>query len=185
MGPGLLMGTHVTVFGTSLDPASRSQVMAREALRCLRARGVSARLIDLRESNLPVYGRLGSHESPPAVELRKEVGRSTHILFAVAIYNWDVCASAKNLLEFLTDNELLGKTVGFLCAAGGKGSYMSVMSFANSLMLDFRCWIVPRFVHAVRDDFEGDTIKSPQVIERIDLLTREMFAREEAVTRPA
>jgi FMN reductase len=37
------------------------------------------------------------------------------------------------------------KVVGFLCAAGGKSSYMSVMRLANSLMLDFRCLIIPHF----------------------------------------
>ena len=43
--------------------------------------------------------------------------------------------------------------VGFLCAAGGLGSYMSIMSLANSLMLDFRTVIVPRFVYATGDAF--------------------------------
>jgi FMN reductase len=35
---------------------------------------------------------------------------------------------------------------------------MSLMPFANSLMLDFRCVIVPRFVYSTYNDFEGDTI---------------------------
>ncbi len=45
------------------------------------------------------------------------------------------------------------KIVGFLCAAGGMSSYMSVMAYANSLMLDFRCVIIPRFVYATGDIF--------------------------------
>ncbi len=50
---------------------------------------------------------------------------------------------------------------------------MSVMSFVNSLMLDFRCWIIPHFVYAVRED---NAIKDPEIPSRIDGLTREMFA---------
>ena len=42
-----------------------------------------------------------------------------------------------------------GKPVGFVCAAGGRSSYMAVLGLANSLMLDFRCLIVPRFVASV------------------------------------
>jgi hypothetical protein len=54
---------------------------------------------------------------------------------------------------------------------------MSVMSFANSLMLDFRCWIVPRFVYATGGDFEGDTIKSPEINNRLDQMLTEMFEK--------
>ena len=32
-------------------------------------------------------------------------------------------------------------------------SYMSVMAYANSLMLDFRCVIIPRFVYATGSAF--------------------------------
>ncbi|MDP6500219.1 MAG: hypothetical protein QF847_03295 [Candidatus Marinimicrobia bacterium] len=61
------------------------------------------------------------------------------------MYNYDVNAAAKNLLE-LTGSGWNEKTVGFICNAGGDKSYMSVMSFANSLMLDHRCKIIPCFV---------------------------------------
>ena len=103
------------------------------------------------------------------------VGKATHILFAAPVYNWDVNAAAKNVMEWLSTRELGGKTVGFLCASGGQSSYMAPLSFANSLMLDFRCWIVPRFVYAVGSDFSGDAVTSPKVKERIELLTQEMF----------
>ena len=69
----------------------------------------------------------------------------------------------KNMIE-LTGSAWEDKIVGFLCAAGGHTSYMSVMSYANSLMLDFRCVIIPRFAFATSDAFDGERItdkKSP------------------------
>jgi hypothetical protein len=57
--------------------------------------------------------------------------------------------------------------VGFLCAAGGSASYMSIMSFANSLMLDFRCLIIPRIVYATSSDFTDGRLSSPIVQERV------------------
>ena len=45
---------------------------------------------------------------------------------------------------------------------------MSVMGLANSLMLDFHSVIVPRFVFAGDDSFEGDDIADPAVVERLD-----------------
>jgi hypothetical protein len=66
------------------------------------------------------------------------------------------------------------KLVGFLCAAGGKSSYMAVMSLANSLMLDFRCFILPRFVYSVSDDFGEDEVTNPKVKERVSKLAKEL-----------
>jgi FMN reductase len=43
---------------------------------------------------------------------------------------------------------------------------MGIMALANSLMLDFRCVVVPRFVYATEADFAGDTIANPDVLRR-------------------
>ena len=70
----------------------------------------------------------------------------------------------------MTGRAWTGKVVGFLCAAGGRGSYMSVMSLANSLMLDFRCLIVPRFVYATGEDFNDDGTPNETIARRTDEL---------------
>jgi FMN reductase len=90
-------------------------------------------------------------------------------LLAVPIYNFDCGAAAKNLIE-LTGRSWEDKTVGFLCAAGGRSSYMSIMSVANSLMLDFRCLIIPRFVYADGSAFEGGAITDPEIRLRVEQL---------------
>jgi hypothetical protein len=56
-----------------------------------------------------------------------------------------------------------------ICAAGGGSSYMSVMGLANSLMLDFRCLIIPRFVYAKGDDFASQK-PTAALTERLDAL---------------
>jgi len=63
-----------------------------------------------------------------------------------------------------------------MCAAGGSNSYMSVMAFANSLMLDFRCWITPRFVYATPDSFSENSITDQKINERIEKLVSETIA---------
>jgi hypothetical protein len=54
------------------------------------------------------------------------------------------------------------------------GSYMSVMAYANSLMLDFRCVILPRFVFATSEAFDGDNIIDKKVSGRIETLADEL-----------
>jgi FMN reductase len=67
----------------------------------------------------------------------------------------------------LTGSAWEDKIVGFLCAAGGHASYMSVMAYANSLMLDFRCVIIPRFAFATSGVFNGEHISDKKITQRI------------------
>ena len=55
------------------------------------------------------------------------------------------------------------------------------MSVANSLMLDFRCHIVPRFVYATGSAFQGDTITVPEIIERLNELSDDVYRVTEAL----
>ena len=95
-------------------------------------------------------------------------------MIASPIYNYDVSASCKNMIE-LTGKAWTDKVVGFLVAAGGVSSYMGVMGLANSLMLDFRCLIAPRFVYSTGQAFAGDQIAEEDVIVRIDELAKKMI----------
>ncbi len=44
---------------------------------------------------------------------------------------------------------------------------MSIMSLANSLMLDFRCVIIPRFVYSTGADFAEGQVANPALHERL------------------
>ena len=71
--------------------------------------------------------------------------------------------------------------VGFLCAAGGRNSYMSVMSLANSLMLDFRCHILPRYVYASKDSFSDGKLADAEITERISEMAHELVRVSQAL----
>jgi hypothetical protein len=49
------------------------------------------------------------------------------------------------------------------------------MAFANSLMLDFRCVIVPRFVYATGDSFDGDKLTDKKVAQRVKDVADELI----------
>ena len=129
---------------------------------------------DISELNLPLCDADKCYTEPAAQKLDVPIAAADAILIATPIYNYDVSAAAKNMVE-LTGSSWEDKIVGFLCAAGGMSSYMSVMPFANSLMLDFRCVIIPRFVYATGDSFEGDELKDKKVAKRIEELVAELF----------
>jgi NAD(P)H-dependent FMN reductase len=143
------------IVGTSLDPDSRSQHLARIAFEDAKTLGMNPELIDLRALELPMAGLEGSWNDPRVDALKTRVKNFSRVLFCVPIYNYDVNAAAKNFIE-LVGGALQGAVVGFACTAGGRSSYMSVMGFANALQLDFRAWIVPRFVYAIDNEWNGD-----------------------------
>ena len=92
---------------------------------------------------------------------------ASSILISGPIYNYDLNAAVKNLLE-LTGQSWNNKLVGFICAAGGKGSYMSPMSFMNSLILDYRCMIIPRYVYADSTCFDDRGQFNEEIKNRIE-----------------
>lgn len=166
---------HVGIIATSLAGDSRSQLLAREAARRLELAGTAHTLVDLRESVLPFAGSGASWGDLTTKRLREKLAATTHLLFAVPIYNYDVNAAAKNFVELMGKELFTGKAVGFLCSAGGQGSYMSVLGFANSLMLDFRCWIAPRFVYVTQDFTDADgNVSDPEIDRRIDALLADL-----------
>jgi len=147
--------------------------MGRVALAHLQRRNVECDWLDIREMDLPLCDADKCYGLPAAKRLSAAIEAADGIVVAAPVYNYDVAAAAKNMIE-LSGSAWENKIVAFLCAAGGTGSYMSVMSYANSLMLDFRCVIVPRFVFATSDAFGGDELTDKKVIRRIEHVADEL-----------
>ncbi len=163
------------VISASLHPDSRSRAMARAALGHLREKDEGHQWIDLAELELPWCNGHDCYSAPGVGELAGKIAAAKGVLLATPIYNYDVSATAKNLIE-LTGGAWNDKVVGFLCSAGGRGSYMAPMSFANSLMLDFRCLILPRFVFAADSAFEDGVIVDDSLRPRIAALIDQLIS---------
>lgn len=139
-----------------------------------------AEWVDLAETELPLCDGGAAYGHENVGMLAEKISKAKGILVATPVYNYDVNAALKNMIE-LTGRHWTGKVVGFLCAAGGHGSYMSVMAVANSLMLDFRCVIIPRFVYATGSHFEGPEIADADLSHRIKDLSKDLAAYSKAL----
>ena len=154
------------IISCSLNKSSRSRMMAEYAynLYCK-----DAKFIDFQKIEFPICDGDKCYEEPIVNELKGYINNASSILIASPIYNYDLNAVAKNLLE-VTGSSWNEKVVGFICSAGGKGSYMSVMPFANSLMLDYRCRIIPRYVYTTSESFNEGQLADNEIIDRINEL---------------
>ncbi|MFM7321401.1 MAG: NADPH-dependent FMN reductase [Armatimonadota bacterium] len=154
---------HVVLVETSPGSGSKSRRMSREVAALLAQRGVGHAILDLRTIS-----------TDPARE--SALTAATHVVFAVPVRNYDVGEGARSVIERLPFAALEGKTVGVLCAAGSNRSYMSVLPFLNTLLLEFHCWIVPRFVFATAHDFDGDT-PGKDLMQRLEHFTDLLLSR--------
>ncbi|MBK1876412.1 NADPH-dependent FMN reductase [Pelagicoccus mobilis] len=157
----------IALVSSSLNPKSRSRLMALSVQEKFEAlEGVEVDLIDLQELELPLCDGGAAYGDANVVELNERMEAADAYVLATPIYNFDSNAALKNLIE-LAGRKMENRVVGFICAAGGAMSYMSIMALANSLMLDFRTIVLPRFVYASPEDWDGDALKAP-VAERLD-----------------
>jgi len=161
---------NLIIISCSLNSESRSSSMAQFAYQQLKESKHDIEHVVLLDLDLPFCNGNSYYNNEEVIVLSEKIKKASGILIATPIYNYDVSAATKNLLE-LTGNAWSEKIVGFMCAAGGYGSYMSVMPFANSLMLDFRCTIIPRFVFASPEAFIDENIQDPEIKRRLKELT--------------
>mgnify|MGYP000527350815 CR=1 FL=1 len=176
----------IAIVCCSLNPDSRSAVLAEQLRDPLAAADTEIDWVDLRDHPLPLCDGGAAYGDPVVSALAARLADADALLLAVPIYNFAVNAAAKNLVE-LTGRGWAGKVVGVACSAGGRGSYMSAMGLAGSLMLDFRCWVVPRFVYADDGDFpdaERPRAVTPALRDRLHDLARDT-ARAAAALAPA
>src|SRR5712675_153129 len=163
------MAAEYLVISSSLRAASLSRHLAGMLVEEF---GKAGEHIDLRDFPLPLCDGESAYADPNVAKLNAKIAAARVIFVGTPIYNYDANAAAKNLVE-LTGSAWEDKIVGFLCAAGGGSSYMSVMAMANSLMLDFRCLILPRFVYGVSGDFVSKTQPGPELTRRIRQLAED------------
>ena len=150
--------------------------------KCLQKKIDDVEFFDLQENPLPMCDGDECYDLPEVLAFREKVENAEGIVMAIPVYNFNVSSGAKKVVE-LGGRMLYDKTFGFICAAGAKSSYMSVMSLANSLMIDFRCYIIPKFVYATKHDFDNGKITNSAIEDRIEELGKELIRVSNALDK--
>ncbi len=158
------------VVSCSLNTSSKSRKLASLIRQHYEHESEPCLFVDLAETTLPFCNGNSAFSHPEVQRLQDLVSQATGIILAVPVYNYSVCATAKNFIE-LMDAAFRGKVVGFICAAGGQKSFMAVMDLAGSLMLDFRCLIVPQFVYVDSASYPDEqALESQELHQRLHQL---------------
>lgn len=169
------------VLSCSLNPHSRSRVLARAAAARIEDAGGAVDFADLRDFPLPLCDGAAAPDAN-ALTIALRIAESQGVVIACPVYNFNVSSAIKNLIEW-TGAAWQDKVVAIVCATGGESSYMAHLGIANSLMLDFRCIVVPRFVHANENEIVDGRIVSADTQRRLDEMAA-LFLRIAAALSP-
>jgi len=165
----------IIIFACSLNPKSKSFELAKFSFNYLKEQTDKndVELIDLRETPLPFCDGASCYKDERVWAIQAKIKEADVILFAVPIYNYEVNSAAKNLID-ISGYSFKNKTIGFMASAGGESSYMSLLPMINSMMLQNRSIVVPRFVYASGENFdENGLLINEEVKDRLKDLSNQ------------
>ncbi len=177
---------HLAILNANLAPGGKTAVLAETVAALFSESGHSASLLSLAEWDLPVCDGGACYRHEKTIALTAELARAEAFVLIAPIYNFDLNAAAKNLIE-LTGSAWKGKAVALVCTAGAEKSYLSPLGFCNSLATDYRCLVSPRYVYVTRADFNADHSlpEGGEIRRRLDFLARELPILADAAARIA
>ena len=140
----------------------------------LKNQNINCTYIHIGDLNLPMCDGYDCYKNETVMTLQKQVNEANSFIICSPIYNYDLNAIAKNLIE-LCGQGFKDKVVGIAVTAGGQNSYMAPLSFINSLLIDYRCIIVPRYVYVTSEAFdENNNITDTSIQTRLNALTKSL-----------
>ena len=164
---------HILVVSASLAEESRSKQLCAHAASFLESKGISVRSEALQDYRVLPYGMDGNEGMD---DLKSAFEDADAVIIGFPVYNYNMNASLKAAIEHFGPT-LTDKVVGLMMSAGGQASYMTGLVVANGLTLDFRSWVVPRFVYATREAFGDDGVSDPEIAKRIEQLAWSVYEK--------
>jgi FMN reductase len=145
----------VLIVSTALRPGSKTSLVADAMLTAVAALPAPASVLDLAKIALPLCDGGACFQDPAVRSATAMVKAARVIVLCFPVYNHQANAAAKNFVE-VTNDGWKGKVVGLVANGGTDRSYLAPLSLANSLMVDHRCIVVPRFVFVTPANFSPD-----------------------------
>ena len=166
----------VTVLSCSLNPQSKSRILADACKTWIQAKGREISLLDIRDYPLPDFDNDTIFQSAHYSTIKNAIQNADSIIIASPVYNWSLSSTLKKVIEATGSHSpetgitsaWFDKIVTFVCVGGLHHSYMAYSPVAASLMMDFKCIINPHIVYAVGGDFDVNSTITPDIVKRMD-----------------
>jgi len=166
------MTLKVLGVGSSLRDGSSSTAALRTTLDLIKKQGAETRLLDLKQTNLPLYDPNENQSSVKPQKVEEDVEWADAFILATPDYHGSMSGTMKNFLDYFW-SEFAGKTFGYICASHEKG--LTVMDQMRTAVRQCYGWSVPYGI-AVNgeDDLENGKIANPKLKSRLEMLARDL-----------
>lgn len=159
---------HVLGVAGSMRPGSYSLKALRMALENAKAHGAQVRLLEIAESDIPVYS---PSASPPDV-VTKDVEWADAFILASPDYHGSISGALKNFLDFYYE-EFAGKVFGYIVASHEKG--LTVMDQMRTAVRQCYGWSLPYGVSINGEqDFADGKMTNARIEQRIKMMSRDL-----------
>ena len=114
------MAIKILGVGSSMREGSCSTLAVKIVLDFARRHGAEIRLLDLRQTKLPMYDPNSESNDPQIQKVEEDVNWADAFVLATPDYHGSMSGSMKNFLDHFW-SEFAGKTFGYLCTSHEKG----------------------------------------------------------------
>ena len=157
--------------GSSLRESASSTTALSVALDFAKKQGAEIRLLDLKQTKLPLYDPTTNHSISEVKKVQDDVNWSDALILSTPDYHGSMSGVMKNFLDYFWA-EFAGKTFGYICASHEKG--LTAMDQMRTAVRQCYGWSIPYGVSVNdSDDFINGKITS-KLESRLDMLARDL-----------
>jgi NAD(P)H-dependent FMN reductase len=165
------MAFKVLGVGSSLRESASSTTALSVALDFAKKQGAEIRLLDLKQTKLPLYDPTANHSISEVKKVQDDVNWSDALILSTPDYHGSMSGTMKNFLDYFWA-EFAGKTFGYICASHEKG--LTAMDQMRTAVRQCYGWSIPYGVSVSdSDDFINGQITS-KLESRLDMLARDL-----------
>ncbi len=165
------MAFKVLGVGSSLRESASSTTALSVALDFAKKQGAEIRLLDLKQTRLPLYDPTTNHSISEVKKVQDDVNWSDALILSTPDYHGSMSGAMKNFLDYFWA-EFAGKTFGYICASHEKG--LTAMDQMRTAVRQCYGWSIPYGVSVNdSDDFINGKITS-KLESRLDMLARDL-----------
>ena len=165
------MAFKVLGVGSSLREGASSTIALSIALDFAKKQGAETRLLDLKQTALPLYDPTENKSNLEIQKVKDDVNWSDALILSTPDYHGSMSGAMKNFLDYFWA-EFAGKTFGYVCTSHEKG--LTAMDQMRTAVRQCYGWSIPYGVSVSdSEDFVNGKI-TPKLESRLDMLARDL-----------
>lgn len=168
---GWMMEFKVLGIGSSLRKGASSTTALSITLDFAKKQGAEVRLLDLKQTKLPLYDPTENRSSLEIKKVKDDVLWADSLILSTPDYHGSMSGAMKNFLDYFWA-EFAGKTFGYICASHEKG--LTAMDQMRTVVRQCYGWSIPYGISVIDgEDFVNGKI-NPKLESRLDMLARDL-----------